>query len=271
MAGSMEQQQDLMAGYVLGDLSPEEADALAQMVTADPAVRADIQSLQLALEMAYNPPPVPVPSHLRETVLKAASVVAMPSAAETRDLSGIPHAGSGPAPTGVEIANLRLWQWLGGLGLVASLALGFNNVRLWQALQTAQISNGTEDPSDQALRYTLDPTDINPNAAATAEVVVDVATLQANLTVRDLPVLAPGEVYALWTVVDETAPLTTDGLNAILTGVFEVDETGRATLSIQLPPFYQAFELVRAIAITREQADAPQRHQGSPLLITFTS
>ena len=269
MAGSIEQQQDLMAGYVLGDLSPEEADALAQMVTADPTVRAEIESLQMALEMAYNPPSVPVPSHLRDAVLKVASVVAMPSAAETRDLSGIPNARSGPARAGIETANLRLWQWLGGLGLVASLALGFNNVRLWQDLQTAQIS--TEDPSNQALRYALGPTDINPNATATAEVVVDLDTLQANLTVRDLPVLAPGEVYALWTVVDETAPLTADELNAILTDVFEVDETGSASLSIQLPPFYQAFDQVIAIAITRENANAPQRHEGSPLLITFTS
>lgn len=271
MAGSMEQQQDLMAGYVLGDLSPEEADALAQMVTANPALRAEIESLQMALEMAYNPPPVPVPSHLRETVLKAASVVPMPSAAETRDLTRIPNARSGPARAGVETANLRLWQWLGGLGLVASIALGFNNVRLWQALQTAQISNGPEDPSDQALRYTLEPTEINPNAAATAEVVVDLETLQANVTVRDLPVLAPGEVYALWTVVDETAPLTTNERNAILTDVFEVDAMGSASLSIPLPPFYRAFDQVRAIAITREKAEAPQRQEGSPLLITFTS
>ncbi len=270
-SGSLEESiQELMAGYVLGDLSPEEAARLAQVLATDPSVQSGLSELEQALQSAFDPPLLPVPSQLKGRVLEGAaqslaqSVPEMP--ADPVTVAAVPTRSQAPS---MPPESSGVWRWLGGLGLAASLGLGFNNIRLWQQLQLAQLSQ--QQPSDPALEqplyFTLDPTEINPNATAMGEIAIDLAARQAMLIVRDLPVLPDGEVYALWTVVDESAPVTVDPLGASLMAVFAVDARGQATVAVDLPPFYRTFEVVRAIAITREQAESPQEHEGSPVLI----
>jgi hypothetical protein len=98
--------------------------------------------------------------------------------------------------------------------------------------------------------------------------VINPDTLAGSLTVENLPPLEPGSVYVLWTVVDPNATATVDQKNAILTTVFTVDEQGRMSQPIDLPPVYRRDRnLVRAVAITKESAAAPQDHLSPPLLI----
>lgn len=270
--------QELMAGYVLGDLSPEEADRLAQVLATDPSLQSGMTELEQALQWAFDPPLLPVPSQLKGQILQAAAQSMAQSLPErpADPVAALPTRSKAPSVPSASLpsaslpsASLRVWRWLGGLGLAASLGLGFNNIRLWQQLQLAQLSE--QQPSDPALEqplsFRLDPTEINPNATAVGEIAIDLAARQAVLIVRDLPVLPAGEVYALWTVVDESAPVTVDPLGASLMAVFGVDDRGQARIAVDLPAFYRTFEVVRAIAITRERAESPQSHQGSPVLI----
>lgn len=70
----------------------------------------------------------------------------------------------------------------------------------------------------------------------------------------------------LWTVLQPDAPFTTDEKNAILTGVFAVDEQNKSA-KITLPPVYREQQWIKAIAITVEADDAPQENLSSPILM----
>ena len=61
-------------------------------------------------------------------------------------------------------------------------------------------------------------------------------------------------------------PVTTDEKGAILTAVFTVDADGAQTQEIDLPRVFESVEDVKAIAVSVESADAPQKHQSSPIL-----
>jgi hypothetical protein len=258
--------EELMAGYVLGDLSPEEAERLAQVLTTDPSVQSGLAELEQALQLAFDPPLLPVPTQLKGRVLKAAALSAQSVPETPADPIAVVGGITRSKTPSIPPESLAVWRWLGGLGLAASLVLGFNNIRLWQQLQLAQVQPA-EPGLEVTLNLTLDPTD--PDDRASGEIAVDLAARQAILTVSQLPVLPQGEVYALWTVVDESAPVTVDPLGASLMAVFAVDESGQATVAVDLPPFYRTLEVVRAIAITRERAESPQEHEGSPVLIAW--
>jgi anti-sigma factor RsiW len=71
MTGSVpSEQQLLMAGYILGDLSPEEAVAFEQLLATDPSLMQELAQLQQALDLAYGVEVQP-PPHLRTSILKA--------------------------------------------------------------------------------------------------------------------------------------------------------------------------------------------------------
>lgn len=249
---SPEQLQQLMAGYVLYDLSPEEADTLAALLAADPALQQELDQLQATLDLASEAEPVAPPAHLKAKILQGAATpprtIAVPDAPKRR---------SPPLP--------QPWGWWRGLGAVAALlivALGFNNYRLWRTLQAIQ----QERPSGETMTIALGEPDAP--TPATAQVVINPTTLEGSLTVENLPPLAPGMVYVLWTVVDPNAPVTLDDKDAILTTVFTVDDQGQVSQPIDLPAVYRRdLTWVRAVAITQERAESPQEHLSAPILI----
>ncbi|PSN16872.1 anti-sigma factor [filamentous cyanobacterium CCT1] len=254
MTGSIspEQLQNLLAGYVLYDLSPEESATLARLLAADPSLQRDIDQMQQALEVAYDGDPVSPPAHLRQAVLGAASgkvAAAQPSAAAIAgELASEP------------VRRSRRWQlaWAAAMALIAGLSL--SNLLLWRTLQLERAGR------DETLTVALSSPD--DATSGQAQVVLNPNTLAGSLTVENLPPLEPGSVYVLWTVLDPNAPATVDQKNAILTTVFTVDEQGNVTQPIDLPPVYRRDpSLVRAIAITQERAEAPQEHLSSPILI----
>ncbi|WP_235927020.1 anti-sigma factor [Gloeocapsopsis dulcis] len=238
-----EQLQLLIAGYVLGDLSPEEIEEFEQLLANNPAIAQEVAQMQKALEMTYAPPEVAPPSHLRAAILDA-------NQHQNKPLS---------------IARpQRSFSWAQTMGVAAAVliaALGISNYRLWQSLHALQ----TEVQQAEPLTFVLQAQDTNVSASAT--LTVDPSTLEAELNAQNLPKLPPGKVYALWTVLQQGAPITTDDKNAILTAVFGVGANGNALENIEVPQVYRNRDLVTAVAITVEDASAPQRHEGAPVLI----
>lgn len=253
MTGSIspEQLQHLLAGYVLYDLSPEESATLAELLATNPALQRDVDQLQQALEIAYDSDSVSPPAHLRAAVLQSASTLV-----ESRADS------VGAVPRHTPMLRPRRWGRLWGAAAAALIAgLSLSNLLLWCTLQLERASQ-----PDETLTIALgSPED---EVLAQAQVVINPNTLAGSLTVENLPPLEPGSVYVLWTVVDPNANATVDQKNAILTTVFTVDEQGRVSQPIDLPPVYRRDrDLVRAVAITKESAAAPQEHLSPPLLI----
>lgn len=264
MTGSLspEQRQLLMAGYALYDLSGEEAATLEALLAEHPDLWDDLDQLQATWEMVCDIAPQNPPNHLRATVLQAAALstgtpqpVTDSEQASSRQLAFGPE----PAPSSVVVGP---W-WRRGLGAAAAVlivGLSLSNVMLWRALQMAQ---QVQTPGD-----TLTVALADPATSAIAQVQINPQTLEGALTVENLPPLEPGMVYVLWTVVDPNAPVTVDDKNAILTTVFTVDEAGRQSQPIDLPSVYRRDrDLVRAVAITQESAEAPQAHLSAPILI----
>ncbi len=243
-----EQLQLLIAGYVLGDLSPEEVKEFEQLLAANSAIAQEVARMQKALEMSYAPPEVTPPIHLRAAILDANTHVAA--------------RWSSPRPA--TKLHSRSFSWVRAMGVAAAVlivALGISNYRLWQSLQAVQAELQQSEPLTYSLRAK------EPNAPASATVAVNPNKLEAVLKVENLLPLPPGKVYVLWTVLKQGAPFTTDNKNAILTEVFRVDSNGNAFKTITVPKVYRTKNLVSAVAVTVEDAVSPQKHEGAPILI----
>jgi hypothetical protein len=247
----------LVAAYVLNSLSPEEADRLATLATAE-EIEILVQQMEQSLGFAYDPEPVEPPPRLRSAVLAAAAS----EAGENRaNFSVAPPVASRSAPQ-------PLPKWARAVGAIAAVliaALATSNWILWRSLQMQQAQNR---PGDRPLVVTLRPT-AALDAPATVVFNANPDTLEATLTVSQLPPLDRGKVYVLWTVVAPNAPFTTDDKGAILTQVFAVPPAAPRSQrrTFRLPPVFEKPDLVEAIAITVEDADAPQRHDAAPILI----
>ncbi|BAU15418.1 hypothetical protein LEP3755_59760 [Leptolyngbya sp. NIES-3755] len=242
MNGSLasEHIQLLIAGYVLGDLDPDEAAKFQQLLIDYPTIAQEVDRMQEVLELTDDVPEVQPPAHLRSKIL----------AAQTSPPIRLPR---------------RSFSWSRVANVAAAIviaALAINNYRLSQELQMSQM----ETQQLATLVYSLQAT--AEGNAASATVKVDPNRLEAVLTVQNLPPLPPGKVYALWTVVSEDAPVTSDDKSAILTDVFNVDAQGNASQSMLVPKVYRSANLVSKIAVTIEDAAAPQNHRGKPVLIT---
>ncbi len=249
-AMSSEHLQLLIAGYVLGDLDVDEAAEFERLVTEQPAIAFEVTQMQKALERSFDLPDVDPPAHLRSAVLDAhahsMTVATLPSLSP-RSLTRKP------------------FPWSRALNVAAAVVigvLGVNNYRLRQTLQASQ----TETQRLASLTFSLRGTQATPAASAT--VAVNPNTLEAVLTVKNLPPLPPGKVYVLWTLPKQDAPFTTDSKGAILTEVFNVNAQGNVARSIVVPKVYRSEALVSKVAVTVEDATSPQKHQGKPIMIT---
>jgi anti-sigma-K factor RskA len=240
--------QLMIAGYVLGDLDADEAVEFEQLLATDPAIAVEVAQMQSALETAYAPVEVQPPSDLRSAIMAA-------QATETTYWRS-----SRPVAAKPSVRRFPWNQTMGAAAAMVIVALGINNYQLRQALQATQ----AEAPSE-TLTYVLQTETVED---ASAMVVVNPDTLEATLTVSNLPPLPAGKVYVLWTVLEQGAPFTVDAKSAILTEVLNVDAQGNASQTITVPRVYRSEELVSKVAITVEDATAPQRHEGKPVMIT---
>ncbi|MBD1913422.1 MULTISPECIES: anti-sigma factor [unclassified Leptolyngbya] len=243
---SAEALQELIAGYVLYDLTPEESELLEGLMANNPAIATEVARMQQALEVSYEVAELAPPAHLQEAIL-AASTAPEPSVVTL----------SKPVPLMRPARRFPAW---GAVAAATIVALGISNGVLWRSLQT------TRQQLDQAeaVILALQPTDSQVSGNVT--VAVNPENLAATLTAENLPPLPSGKVYVLWTVLEPDAPFTTDAKNAILTQTFTVDARGQSSEQLVMPAAYRSTELA-AIAITVEDASAPQRHQSKPILI----
>lgn len=252
---SAEALQQLIAGYVLYDLSPEESATLQRLMAQDPEIARSIEQMQTLLEAAYDPATVAPPDRLRATIVGTHQALA-PTAdipSRSRPEVGLPSSSQ----------KSRRWSSWGAIAAAVIVGLGISNIVTWRSLQMAR----QPQAPTETITVTLTPT-AGSDGPTVATVTINPEDLQATLDIEQLPPLEEGQVYALWTVVQPDAPFTTDEKNAILTEVVSNADLSDAAVQIPLPPVYRDREWIEAIAVTVEAADAPQRHESSPILFT---
>jgi anti-sigma-K factor RskA len=183
-----QQWQELLADYVLGDVTPEEAETVHQLLIAHPELQGEVNRLQetLALLPLALPESSP-PKTLKTNILRLAQANPANSILDSFKRR----------------SKLRFFA-LGSVALSLILGLGFSNYRLYQELalvqadlvQYQQALAALPEPNNRLL--SLKGTNDAPTA--TGVVLIMPNTQKAVMTLWNLTPLPKGQVYRLWAV-----------------------------------------------------------------------
>jgi anti-sigma-K factor RskA len=187
-----QQWQALLADYVLGDVTPEEAETVHQLLITHPELHQELDYLQETLSLIpLALPESSLPKNLGKTILQLAQ-------AET----------DSPLST-VSLERKKSLVGLFALGTIAFsfiLGLGFYNYRLHQELAIAQAQLSQYQDAIAALPesnnrlLSLKGTQKAPMARGV--VLIMPKTHKAMMTVQNLSTLPEGKVYRLWAVAN---------------------------------------------------------------------
>ncbi|MBW4484433.1 MAG: anti-sigma factor [Tildeniella torsiva UHER 1998/13D] len=195
--------RSLLAGYVLDDLTAEEAAQVEQWIEHHPEVTTELASLQATWDcLPLGLSTVAPPPELRDRTLAAAiAAAAVPAEPASPAEILIPN----QFPSAAPIPRRRFpWGRVGlALGWAATaLALAFalqENQRLRLALrQTETVVASFSQPANRL--YTLAGTEAEPQA--NARLVVNPADQTALIVTTDLPPLGEEQIYRLWALAD---------------------------------------------------------------------
>lgn len=203
-----EQLESLLAGYVLGDLTPEEAAGFHQLLESNPELADEVRCLKTTLALL----PLSLPSTLPPQGLQSRILNAAQGAED------ISHFRSTRRTKTVQ------WTWFAALGSVAAVlvaGLGFGNYRLHQELASTQtalrqshqkdlttahnelsryreVVNLLRQPNNRFL--TLRGT--SSESVSSGSLVIAPKSDAAILVLQDVAPLPEGKVYRMWAFVD---------------------------------------------------------------------
>ncbi len=223
-------QTDLIAGYVLGDLSPDEAARLDEALAQTPELHEEICSFQEAFSLLpYDRPLLEPSTRLKDKIISAASSsLAEPLPGRIADNS-LEDPQTNVVPIGSP--RRRNWQqWLPtGIAAAAIAALGWNQIQLSQQFQQAaalqqqlqtmkteleslrresQANRGTIallSQPDTQMYPLIGITNPKTGRISTARILSNVGSVNVTLVAHDLPKLSNSQIYRLWAVATPTA------------------------------------------------------------------
>lgn len=272
--------EELIAGYVLGNLSSEEAEEFRQLLADSPEVAIEVQRLQEVLGvMPYALPEVSPPPSLRQSLLETFSA----------DLQATTT--SEPEPASRK-SNVVFWRrlkgsprrWssiLGGAAALLVVALALENYQI--RLQVSRMQAKVSTMQDKVARLASDNYQIRqqvttmqakvarredvismlqkPNvhvvplkgteqaSAATGSMLMTPDEANAILVFKDLPVLPEGQFYQLWSVVKD---------EKVLWGGFRINDHGTVFVKLPRPSNLN----VTALVMTVEESPTPTTPAG---------
>jgi anti-sigma factor RsiW len=233
---------DLVAGYILDDLSPEEAARLDQALATTPSLHGEIAAFGEAFALLpYDMPIVEPAAGLKAKILSAASQSIADTSQNTPPSNVVP----------IAAARRRTWQrWIPaistGIAAVAIATIGLNQVQLNRqsqqtiALQQQLDTTNTElanlrrdlkasqntiailtQPGSQT--YALAGKTANPQNGqlATAQLVAKPGDRTVTIVATALPKLQTNQVYRLWAA-------TATATKPLYCGQFRQDDNGTA-------------------------------------------
>ncbi|ASC71659.1 hypothetical protein XM38_026130 [Halomicronema hongdechloris C2206] len=229
--------QDLLAGYVLGDLDAEETARVQHWLNQYPEVTAELTALQETWHsLPQGLPAQAPPATLRQRIM-----------AEIQ-----------PTATAPRQERRRPWAVVGfsgwALTAVALVSVVVENYQLRQDNQQQQaILASISQPENQL--YLLAGTDNAPDA--TGRLIIDPSQQSALIATQNLPSLPTDQAYRLWTLAGDTD-------NPIYCGQF--NPSGEAAWSQWSLPDPACQTTPGQFLITQESTQAPPNPQG-PLVL----
>lgn len=238
-----ERLEELLAGHVLGNLSPEEAEELKQLLIEYPELAVEMRHLQEVLEvMPYALPEASPAPALRSVLLETAS-------GERRSI-----------PTQKARVKRFPFQWSRAIGSIAALvvlALGVDNVHLRQRLTDQEALVARQEDVIAMLQepntHTVSLKGMNWASTASGSVLMTPGETNIVLVLQNLPILPKGQSYHLWSVV---------GSEKISWGQFNPNQQGTVFVKLS-PPSSQMNTLI----VTIESISVLKRPAG-PMVMT---
>jgi Anti-sigma-K factor rskA len=242
---------ELLAGYVLGDLSPAEIEIVEQYLTEHPEEQSEVNDLILSLDILPLTLPLDSPpAALKQRIMQMA---------ESETIAEIPPIVSAR----IESLSTNLWRTaIGGLGLLILGGLGWQNYQLSQELATVRedltntkiAHNRQEDLKSQTYRSVVSLLQ-SPNnrflpLKSTGEKPMGMGSLvmapqqsSAFLTLQQVPPIPKTQVYRVWAIMGENEMACAD---------FLPDADGK--VSIQIP--FKSWKETTKVMITIEEKTA---------------
>lgn len=245
---SLNQVQELMAGYVLGDLSVAERQTLEQLLQDHPELQGEIDRLRESLGLLpYWLPQQDPPAHLEKAVLGAAARSRSTSRSGSRAISRRLS-----RRQGIEISA----------GLVAAVliaVLGLDNLRLRQ--QPDVVVEILSQPNTRLVSLQGDQT-VAPTAGGSL-LFVPGQWQEVVITIKSLPDPPQDQVYRLWARFN-------DG-KVILCGEFTPDPSGTIVARLQTSDLPNPGSGLEEIFATLATPSAPLEPEGPSVLTQVAS
>ncbi len=241
MTGSVspEHLEELMAGYVLGDLDPEEAEEFGRLLAENPQLATEVNRLQDALDtLPYALPEVEPPAHLRSAILDATS-----------------------GETNLRPARKRSrFPWntvVGSVAALVALALGLDNYRLRQELKTAQAQKHVVTVLQQPNTRVFSLAGTDKADSASGSIVINLDDKKAVIVFQNLPTPPTDQIYRLWAIIDN---------KKIPCAQFSASQQGKVLDEFSLPTA-ACSATNSTLAVTLEPLPAPPQPVGPAVML----
>ena len=241
--------QLMIAGYVLGDLEPEDMARVEQRLAADAALSAEVRAMQVSLwSTPQGMPMMTPPPQLRDKILIA-------NALDNVTPDPVKPAWRSPAISWSKI--------LAGLALLLALLVGADNFRLRQALSFAQQTETAPQTNDPAAALLQRP---NSRLVALKGSKDAAGTLlftpgkwqEVVVSLGNLPPLPPDQIYRMW--------LTLANGQTLPCGEFNTDAKGSVFVKLTPPETPPKGVKATGIYVTVDGINTPLNPGGDRVL-----
>jgi hypothetical protein len=262
---SLEEQQELAAGYVIDDLSIEEAEFFEQLMQEKPYLKQNVRLLQesfgaIPANLALTAPP----ADLKGKIFAEIATESVTATIATQRESFAPRSRS-------QSLWRKLIAILAALGAIASIV---DNFRLRSALQFAekeqQKNTETIAQLEQKARATATimqqgnsrlialQGEANNDASKGSLLFTPGKWEKVVLSLQNLPPLSSDEVYRLW--------LTLENGTTIACGEFNTNTEKKIFVELNPPQLPPKGVKATGIFVTVDRKDAPLTPKGEPVL-----
>ena len=199
--------EELLAGYVLGDLEPEEVTEMHQLIAKHPEIVTEIDHLQETLAM--------LPLGLSETHPASSLRDRIAAAAIPTDVEALL---ADPLDSSIDsVASIKrsphrrnIWKLatigLSSIGAIALIALGFDNYQMRQQIASNQIELQKHRQTIAMLQGAdnrmISLKGMGAIPAASGSVMIAPTEKTAMISIQNLMPIPQDNSYRLWAIVD---------------------------------------------------------------------
>lgn len=236
---SPEHLEELIAGYVLGNLCSEEAEEFKQLLAEKPELSQQVHQLEEVLGLLpYALPEISPPQHLRSAIVEAVH---------------------GPVnPRVVQKQFVLPWsKIIASIAAIVSLALGIDSYRLRQELSSAKGVLKVLEGHDTHL-YSVKGKD--KTSTASGSVLIDFKDDKAAIALNNISGPPTGQSYWLWAVVND---------KTIRCGKFKVGADGYVLDKIPVPDdAYENGDEISKLLVTLESSQTPSYPSSQVVMVS---